>query len=183
MRESATAGDPRTFCRLGSCPETIVTGGDSTYRRELDDVDRSILRILQADGRTALSEIARRVDMGTATIHERTNTLESQGYIRGYHAELDTELLGFDVVAFVQVHTEAGRFSAVAERLAEEPAVHEIHEITGEADLLCKVRLESRIELSRLLTTIGEYDGVTGTATNVALRSVKEESRLHLDDE
>ena len=159
-----------------------MTDEPRTRRRELDDVDLSILRILQADGRTALSEIARRVEMGTATIHERTNTLESQGYIRGYHADLDPELLGFGVVAFVQVHTEAGRFSAVAERLTEEPAIHEIHEITGEADLLCKVRLGSRLELSRLLTTIGEYDGVTGTATNVALRSVTEASRLDLDD-
>jgi DNA-binding Lrp family transcriptional regulator len=45
---------------------------------ELDEVDRKILKILQADGRTALSEIARRLDMGSATIHERVETLESK---------------------------------------------------------------------------------------------------------
>lgn len=144
----------------------------------LDDVDRKILKILQADGRTALSEIARRLDMGTATIHERVNSLEETGYIREYRAVLDPDLLGTDQVAFVTIDTEPGRFSEVAERLAEEPSIQEIHEVTGESDLLVKVRVNARDELTDLLATIGRYDGVEGTTTNVALRSVKEENRL-----
>lgn len=144
----------------------------------IDDVDRKILKILQADGRIALSEIARRLDMGTATIHERVNSLEETGYIREYRAVLDPHLLGADQVAFVTVDTEPGRFSEVAERLAEEPTIQEIHEVTGESDLLVKVRVSEQAELTDLLADIGRYDGVEGTATKVALRSVKEESRL-----
>jgi Lrp/AsnC family transcriptional regulator for asnA, asnC and gidA len=146
----------------------------------LDEVDHKILKILQADGRTALSEIARRLDMGTATIHERVNGLEESGFIREYRAVLDPELLGVDEVAFISVRTEPGRFSAVAERLAEECHIQEIHEITGDADLLVKVRVGDRSDLTDLLTAIGSYDGVEGTSTNVALRSVKEESKLSL---
>lgn len=147
---------------------------------DLDEVDRKVLKILQADGRTALSEIARRLDMGTATIHERVNGLEEEGYIREYRAVLDPELLGIDEVAFVSIHTDAGRFSEVAERLAEVPDIQEIHEVTGEADLLAKVRVRERRDLTDLLADIGEYDGVASTDTNVALRSVKEENRLDL---
>lgn len=128
-----------------------------------------------------MSEIARRLDMGTATIHERANALEENGFIKEYRAVLDPELLGINEVAFIQVHTEAGRFSSVAERLVELGAIQEIHEITGEADLLLKARVAGRRELTELLTTIGEYDGVAGTDTNVALRSVKEEGKLSLD--
>lgn len=145
---------------------------------DLDDVDRKILKILQADGRTALSEIARRLDMGTATIHERVNGLEEDGYIREYRAVLDPSLLGIDEVAFITVDAEPGRFSEVAERLAEESAIQEIHEVTGESDLLVKVRVSERAELTDLLADIGRYDGVEGTATKVALRSVKEENKL-----
>lgn len=147
---------------------------------DLDEVDRKILKILQADGRTALSEIARRLDMGSATIHERVNALEEEGFIREYRAVLEPELLGIDHVAFVRVTTEAGQFSTVAERLAEEPDVQEIHEITGDADLLLKVRVAEQSALTDLLSRIGGYDGVTATATDVALRSVKEEHRLDL---
>lgn len=147
---------------------------------DVDDVDRKILKILQADGRTALSEIARRLDMGTATIHERVNGLEEAGYIREYRAVLDPTLLGVDEVAFVSVHTEPGRFSEVAERLAEVSDVQEIHEVTGEADLLAKVRVRTKDELTDLLAELGTYDGVRSTTTNVALRNVKEESKLNL---
>lgn len=149
---------------------------------QIDDVDLKILKILQADGRTALSEIARRLDMGTATIHERTKTLEEQGYIREYRAVLDAELLGINEVAFLQIETAAGRFSEVAERLAEKSEIQEIHEVTGGADLLLKVRVRGKGELTDLLTDIGRYDGVQSTTTNVALRSVKEESKLDLND-
>ncbi|WP_227378242.1 Lrp/AsnC family transcriptional regulator [Haladaptatus halobius] len=148
----------------------------------LDEIDRKILKILQADGRTALSEIARRLDMGSATIHERVNTLEAEGYIQDYRAILDSELLGLDNVAFIRIQTEAGHFSEVAERLAEETAIQEIHELTGEADLLLKVRFGERSELTDLLSRIGRYEGVLSTATDMALRSVKEEQRLDLSE-
>lgn len=148
----------------------------------IDDIDTKILKILQADGRIALSEIARRLDMGTATIHERVNTLEEQGYIREYRAVLDPELLEVNQVAFIHLNTEPGRFSVVAERLAEESAIQEIHEVTGESDLLLKVRVSERFDLTDLLTTIGSYDGVVNTRTNVALRSVKEEKKLNIKE-
>ncbi|MFC4246036.1 Lrp/AsnC family transcriptional regulator [Natribaculum luteum] len=147
---------------------------------ELDEVDWKILKILQADGRTALSEIARRLDMGSATIHERANRLESEGYIREYRAVLDPQLLEIDQVAFVRISTEPGRFSEVAERLVEEPDVQEIHEITGDADLQLKVRVSERSELTDLLRRIGAYESVRETSTDVALRNVKEEQALNL---
>lgn len=148
---------------------------------ELDDVDRKMLKILQADGRTALSEIARRLDMGDATIHERAKALEAEGYIKEYRAVLDAELLGIDQVAFVSVNTEPGQFSAVAERLVEETLVQEIYEVTGDEDLLLKVRYADRSELTSLLSDIGSYEGITGTSTDVALRTVKEDHRLNIE--
>jgi Lrp/AsnC family transcriptional regulator for asnA, asnC and gidA len=146
----------------------------------IDETDVKILRILQTEGRIALSEIARRLDKGTATIHERTDALEEAGFIKGYRAGLDEEMLGFSEVAFVNVTTEAGRVSSVAERLAENPAIQEIYVMTGESDLLLKLRVRDRDSLTDLLSDIGEYDGVVGTRTNIALSEVKEEDTLHL---
>ncbi|MFW6003848.1 MAG: Lrp/AsnC family transcriptional regulator [Halanaeroarchaeum sp.] len=147
----------------------------------MDDVDVKILKILQADGRTALSEIARRLEMGNATIHERVDSLEADGYIKEYRAVLEPALLDIDQVAFVHVRTDPGDFSSVAERLAEESDVQEIHEVTGDFDLMLKVRVRERSELTELLTTVGGYDGVLETSTDVALRSVKEDHTLNLE--
>lgn len=148
----------------------------------LDEVDWKILKILQSDGRISLSEIARRLDMGSATIHERVDKLERDGYIREYRAVLDPELLGIDVVAFIRVQTETDQFSEVAERLAEEDDLQEIHEVTGDTDLLLKTRVREQSDLTDLLHRIGEFEGVTATGTDVALRSVKEEQKLNLAD-
>lgn len=148
---------------------------------ELDEVDVKVLKILQADGRTALSEIARRLDMGAATIHERVKGLESEGYIKEYRAVLDAELLGIDQVAFIRVDAEPGRFSEVAERLVEESLVQEIYEVTGDDDLLLKARFAERSELTDLLSDIGSYEGIESTSTDVALRTVKEDHRINLE--
>lgn len=146
----------------------------------IDETDLKILKILQADGRIALSEIARRLDCGNATIHERTDSLEEAGFIRTYRADLDGGMLGFTVVAFINVRTEAGRFGTVAERLAERSAIQEIHEITGDTDLLLKVRVRDRDALTALIADIGELDGVVATETNIALGTAKEEATLDL---
>lgn len=158
-----------------------VVSENATGSATLDAVDVNILKILQSDGRTALSEIARRLDMGSATIHERVRSLEEEGYIREYRAMLDPELLGVDQVAFVHVETKAGRFSEVAERIAEHREVQEVHEITGDADLLVKVRVRAADDLSDFLSEIGESEGVRKSSTNVSLRTVKEEGRLDLN--
>lgn len=150
-------------------------------RMGLDDVDWKILKILQSDGRIALSEIARRLDMGSATIHERVDKLEQEGYIREYRAVLDAELLGIDQVAFIRVQTETDQFSEVAERLAEVDDLQEIHEVTGDTDLLLKIRVRDQADLTELIHRIGEFEGVRATGTDVALRSVKEEQKLNLD--
>lgn len=163
-------------------PRAGRTDGTAGRTMELDDVDWKILKILQADGRVALSEIARRLEMGSATIHERVNTLEDQGFIREYRGVLDPELLGIDQVAFVQVRTEPGHFSEVAERLSEIPQIQEIHEITGEADLQLKLRVRNQDELTVLLRELGSQESVVSTQTHVALRSVKEEHAFHLGD-
>lgn len=149
---------------------------------DLDETDRKILKILQADGRTALSEIARRLEMGSATIHERVTQLETEGYLRGYHGVLDPELLEMNTIAFVRVTSEPGRASEVAELLAEEPTIQEVHEITGQTDLLLKSRVANREALSDLMTQIGRFDGVTGTASEIVLRNIKEEHTIPITD-
>jgi len=153
---------------------------DPAHVDGIDEIDVKIMKILQTEGRIALSEIARRLDRGTATIHERTDTLEEEGFIKGYRAELDEQMLGYSEVAFINVKSEPGNFSGVAERLAENPRVQEVHEITGDADLLLKVRVKNRDSLTDLLAEIGQKEGVEGVETNIALRSVKNDQSVHL---
>src|SRR3954452_5364675 len=69
----------------------------------LDAIDRQILRELQDDGRMTNVELARRVGISAPPCLRRVRALEKAGYIRGYHADINAEALGFGVTIFAQV--------------------------------------------------------------------------------
>ena len=70
---------------------------------KLDPIDRKILAELQADGRMTNVELAKRVGISAPPCLRRVRTLEEQGYIRGYHADVDARELGFEVQVFAMV--------------------------------------------------------------------------------
>src|ERR671920_2458420 len=69
----------------------------------LDAIDRRILSELQADGRMTNVELARRAGISAPPCLRRVRALEESGYIRGYHADINPEALGFGVTVFAQV--------------------------------------------------------------------------------
>src|SRR5215510_8542916 len=72
-------------------------------RQKLDAIDRQILAELQADGRMTNVELARRVKITAPPCLRRVRALEKAGYIKGYHAVLDAQSLGYEVTAFAFV--------------------------------------------------------------------------------
>ena len=72
-------------------------------RHKLDAIDRQILAELQADGRMTNVELANRVKITAPPCLRRVRALEKAGYIRGYHADLDAQSLGYGVTAFAFV--------------------------------------------------------------------------------
>src|SRR6056297_991120 len=61
---------------------------------QLDPIDRQILAELQADGRMTNVELASRVGISAPPCLRRVRVLEEQGYIKGYHADVDARCLG-----------------------------------------------------------------------------------------
>ena len=146
---------------------------------ELDETDRKILRILQADARTPFSEIARRIDMSSATVHDRVNRMKDNGVITGYHAEVDPKALGYDISAVVGFRVEQGQESAALDRLSDIEGFQEIHLTTGEWDLIAKLYATDADELRELLfDRLTEMDGVVRSHTMVVLGTPHENESL-----
>ena len=91
---------PRRYKRLALLP------GHFLDRRKLDSIDFRILSELQTDGRVTNVELSRRAGITAPPCLRRIRALEKAGFIRGYHAELDGKLLGFEVTGFVFVGLE-----------------------------------------------------------------------------
>src|SRR5512144_1220681 len=108
-----------------------------TVSRELDATDRRILGLVQKDASLAQAEIARRVGLSTAAVHERLKKLEAAGVIRRWTAVVDPRAVGAEITAFVEVFLENPRAERTfLERLKELDEVLECHHVTGEFSLI-----------------------------------------------
>ena len=144
--------------------------------RGLDAIDRRILGLVQKDASLAQAEIARRVGLSTAAVHERLKKLESAGVIRRWTAVVDPMAVGAQVCAFIEVFFEHPRFEkGFIERVKKLDAVQECHHITGEFSLLLKVRVADMPALQALLLEqLSGHEGVRQTRTVMVLSTVKE---------
>lgn len=111
-------------------------------RVKLDRVDLRILRDLQAQGRMTNVELARRAGISAPPCLRRVRALEAAGIVRGYHANLAPEPLGYGVVVFAQVglmrQAEAD-LKAFESLVATWPEVREAYMLAGETDFLLKI--------------------------------------------
>lgn len=148
----------------------------------MDAIDHHILQRLQADGRATQLELAREVGLSQPAVAERIKKLEERGVILGYAAKVDPAALGKDITAFVGVSIEHPRyFDGFAEAVRSIDDVLECHRVAGKDSYLLKVRTQNPGTLDDLLVgTLRTIPGVTGTNSVIALRTIKEETRLHV---
>ncbi|MCH1436239.1 MAG: Lrp/AsnC family transcriptional regulator [Acidimicrobiales bacterium] len=137
----------------------------------LDDTDRSILRTLRRHPRASITEIARRAGFARGTVYGRLERLERDGVITGWGPELDTRAAGYDVLAFLWLQIAQGAHDETITALAEIDEVLEIHTITGDADLLCKVVAQSNDHLHDIVLAVTALPPVRHSQTQLALHT------------
>lgn len=150
---------------------------------ELDETDRRLLALLQADGRASYSALAADVGLAVSSAKERVRKLQERGVIEGVRAMLSPSAIGLDLLAFVFVGwTDPDTEEPFLERVAEETAILECHHVTGSWNYLLKVRTRTTRDLEAFLGGIVKrVPGVQRTETLIVLSSRKETSDLPLD--
>ena len=118
---------------------------------ELDDVNRQLLRELQADPRITMSALARRVGMSAPAVTERVQRLERSGVIAGYRVDIDPAALGMPVAAYARIRPVPGQLPKIAALAKRMPEVSECHRITGEDCFLVKVHAPTIDGLEQIL--------------------------------
>jgi DNA-binding Lrp family transcriptional regulator len=145
--------------------------------RPLDTIDRQILRELQIDGRMTNVELAGRVGLTAPPCLRRVRTLEEEGTIHGYHAELDAGRLGYGITVFamVSLKTQAeADLKAFEAHVASLDPVRECHMLNGEIDFMLKIVAHDLQEFQSFLTThITPAPNVAGVKTSLTIRTAK----------
>jgi DNA-binding Lrp family transcriptional regulator len=152
---------------------------------KLDEIDRMILAQLQADGRMTNVELAKRVGISAPPCLRRVRTLEEQGYILGYHADVDARELGFEVQVFAMVGLVSQAevdLSAFESRCQKWPLVRECHMLNGEVDFVLKCVAPDLRSFQRFLTEeLTSADNVASVKTSLVIRGAKDEPGVPFD--
>jgi len=122
-----------------------------------------LLKLLRADPRIGIAELARRIGMSAPAVRERVQRLEEAGVISGYRVELDPKALGYGISAYIRVRPMPGKLTKIAELARRMPQVVECHRITGEDCFIMKIFLEDLTGLDRVLDRFLAF-GQTTTA-------------------
>jgi Lrp/AsnC family leucine-responsive transcriptional regulator len=150
--------------------------------RDIDKIDRRILRVLQEDGRISNLKLAETVHLSPTAVLERVKRLTRDGYITGYEARLNPVKLGAGLLVFVEilldrtVHDVMDSFKAAVQ---VRPEILEAHLVAGGFDYLLKTRVADMAAYREFIgSVIWTLPGVRETRTYAVMEEVKNSSRL-----
>lgn len=150
--------------------------------RELDRIDRQILRELQAEGRLSFTELGERVGLSTTPCTERVRRLEHEGVIMGYNARLNPLHLEGGLLVFVELnlsYKSADVFEEFRRAVLKLPHVLECHLVSGDFDYLIKARICEMASYRKLLGDILlTLPHVRESKSYIVMEEVKESLQL-----
>jgi DNA-binding Lrp family transcriptional regulator len=145
----------------------------------IDSKDEMILAELQKNARGSTKNIAARLHLPRVTVHDRIHKMLKQGIIKSFNVSIDYTKIGYPTEVFIFISfMPAPEVSQreLAKRIATLPGVHEVHIISGEYDLLLKVRGKTLEDIGVLVVDkLRQLKGVGRTLTFACFEAVKEE--------
>jgi Lrp/AsnC family transcriptional regulator, leucine-responsive regulatory protein len=136
---------------------------------ELEPIDQAIARELSADGRCSFTDLAERVGLSVSAVHQRVRRLEQRGVIRGYTAQLDAEVIGLPLTAFISLTPiDPAAPDDYPQRISKIREIESCYSVAGDESYILLVRVASPAALEDLLRRIREAAKVS-TRTTVVL--------------
>ena len=138
---------------------------------KIDGIDKEIIRSLMNNARTPILEIAKRIGVSGAAIHQRLRKLENSELIEGSKIIINPKVLGYKTMAFIGIYLEkAGDNADVVRELKKIPEVIESHYTTGNWSILTKILCIDNENLMQILNKkIQVIKGVSRTETYISL--------------
>ena len=146
----------------------------------LDATDRALIGALNRNGRASLRELAAELDVALGTVSTRLRRLEEAHVITGFVPEVDAERAGFPLVAIIGLRIAKGKLMEVQAKVAQDPAVYGVYDVTGDWDSIVLVRFRDRYQMDDFIKHTQAFRHVERSYTQLVLNTVKEECRVIL---
>jgi DNA-binding Lrp family transcriptional regulator len=145
----------------------------------IDEKDKMILAELKKNARNSTKDIAAHINIPRVTVHDRIQKMIQQGIIKSFNVSIDYKKIGYTTEVFIFISfisTPDVSQRELAKRIAKLPGVYDVHIISGEYDLLLKVRGKTLEEIGGLVVDkLRQLKGVGRTLTFACFETVKEE--------
>ena len=145
--------------------------------RALDDVDRKILALLSENAKRTLAELGSDVALSAAAVKRRIDRLERDGVIRGYAAIVDPAKVGDGIDVIVEAYVADRTAPGDVREWADFPEVVSAFTVSGEPDVLLRLRVASVDHLQRVVERLRREPGIVRTRTMIVLSTVVDRAR------
>jgi Lrp/AsnC family transcriptional regulator len=148
---------------------------------KIDETDRRILRILQADSTFSLEQLGAEVELSTNSVWRRVKRLEAEGVITGRIAVLDPQAIGLQMTVFVAIKTSDHSLAWLArfhEAAASQPEIVEIYRMAGDTDYLLKLHVGGMEDYDRVYKKLITKVALSDVSASFAMETIKNERAL-----
>lgn len=144
----------------------------------MDKIDRSIVLLLQKDGKITIKQIAERLNLTTTPIFERVKKLEREGYIKSYKAILDRKKVGLQLMVFCNVTLnlhQTDYLKKFEKDIQQFPEVVECYHVAGTFDYLIKIYAENMERYQDFLSNkLASLDNISKVQSSFVMTEVKD---------
>lgn len=137
--------------------------------RQIDQVDRKLIALLESDAREPLAVLARKLGLSRSTVQERLARLERDGVIEGYTVRLGADARAVQLQAIVRFTMDPKHTPSVVAQMKEMIEIKSCYSVSGAFDLIVFISAESALRLNQILDEIGNLGGVERTTSSVVL--------------
>ena len=149
-------------------------------KKELDEIDKNIIRILQENARTSYREIQDKLGISIGTIHNRISKLKTNEIIEGYTLKLNNIKLGYKLTFLIRISIDGKYTAEVLDELKERTEVCSIFHTTGEQSAALICRFKESEDVHKFIRELNEKEYVTRTISNMVLKEYKNTSFVEI---
>jgi len=144
----------------------------------IDELDRKVVRVLNENARKSFREVAKAVGTSATSVIHAVKGLEAAGAIKGYIPLVDPGYFGVGLAAIVAVRISKGRLIETQKRIAQDPHVSAVYDVTGDWDCFVLGRFTDREDLNGFIKGLLALPHVDRTVTHLVLNVVKDDPRV-----
>ena len=146
-----------------------------TYK-PLSEKDEALIRLLQANARESISNLARQLGVSRTAVQERLNRLQRQNVVEGFTVKMNPNWHKSQITTFIALVVIPKNARQVIQALERMPYIKALWTVSGRIDLLAEATAPTTEEIDFILDDVGDIEGVMRTESSVVL-STKFERR------